>query len=263
MRTYTFHVTLPGHDRVWRKVELPAEATLEGLHYAIQDAYAFSADHLYSFFMSGKAWDESTEYTLPEDAFDGMDGLADEEDDAEGDDLFSAASGLPPGLPAGLAMPSPDQLRGMMQMLQSDPQARQQFMQAMSEQMGLPPAMVNMLMSNMETTISSMSDDQMSSLLQMGNPFGDDDDDDEEEIEVAGDVRMTALDALQLRKGQDFLYLFDYGDEWQFNVRVHAINDNADPNAEYPRLVESVGQAPEQYPDWEEEDDELDDDDDE
>lgn len=60
MRTYTFHVSLPGHGQqfVWRKVELPADATLEGLHFAIQDAYAFDADHLYSFFMSGKAWDE-------------------------------------------------------------------------------------------------------------------------------------------------------------------------------------------------------------
>lgn len=250
MRTYTFHVTLPGHDRVSRKVELPAEATLEGLHYAIQDAYAFDADHLYSFFMSGKAWDDSTEYTLPDDAFEEIDDFEENEED----DPFTTASGLPPGLPAGMEMPTPDQLRGMMQMLQSDPQARQQFMQAMSEQMGLPPAMVNMLMSNMESAIGSMSDAQMNSLLQMGDPFGDDDDD-EEEIEVAGDVRTTALDSLQLRKGQNFLYLFDYGDEWQFNVRVHAVNDNADPNAQYPRLVESVGQAPEQYPDWEEEED--------
>lgn len=252
MRTYTFHVSLPGHGRVWRKVELPADATLEGLHFAIQDAYNFDADHLYSFFMSGKAWDESTEYTLPEDAFDGFD---EEEEDEEGDELFTEASGLPPGL----AMPTPDQLRGMMQMLQSDPQARQQFMQAMSEQMGLPPAMVNMLMSNMESAIGSMSDEQMNALLQMGNPFGDDEDD--EEIEIAGDVRTTTLDTLQLRKGQNFLYLFDYGDEWQFTVRVQAINDNADPKAEYPRLVESVGEAPEQYPDWDEDEEAWEDED--
>ena len=52
------------------------------------------------------------------------------------------------------------------------------------------------------------------------------------------------------------MYLFDYGDEWRFKVRVHAIADfrdeNADPDAEYPRLVESVGEAPEQYPAWDE-----------
>ena len=104
----------------------------------------------------------------------------------------------------------------------------------------------------METAIGSMSDDQMNSLMQMGDPFGAEEED-EEEIEIAGDVRTTLLDALQLRKGQNFLYLFDYGDEWQFNVRVQAINDNADTDVEYPRIVESVGQAPEQYPDWEDE----------
>ena len=59
MRTYTFHVSLPGHGRVWRKLELPADATLETLHFSIQHAYDFGADHLYSFFMSGQAWDET------------------------------------------------------------------------------------------------------------------------------------------------------------------------------------------------------------
>ena len=66
MKTYTFHVSLPGFGRVWRKLELPGEATLADLHIAIQDAYDFDRDHLYSFFMSGKAWDSATEYSLPE-----------------------------------------------------------------------------------------------------------------------------------------------------------------------------------------------------
>lgn len=267
MRTYTFHVTLPQHKGVSRKVELPAEATLEWLHYAIQDAYNFGADHLYSFFMSGKAWDESSEYTLPEDA-DPWDGSPfgdddDEEEDNElmaDDDLFTEATGLPPGMPPGVQMPTPDQLRGMMQVLRSDPQAREQFMQAMSEQTGLPPMMVQMLIGNMENALSGMSDEQMNQLLQMGNPFSDEDDeDDEEEYEdedAAGDVRTTTLASLNLRKGQNFLYLFDYGDEWKFNVRLHAINENGDPEAEYPRLIESVGTAPQQYPDWEEDDEE-------
>lgn len=255
MRTYTFHVSLPGHGRVWRKVELPADATLEGLHFAIQDAYNFGADHLYSFFMSGQAWDESTEYTLPDDAdpwggtlmFDGDEEEEEDEEYEEEDEIFTEATGLPPGMPPGLEMPTPDQLRGMMEMLQSDPQARQQFIQAMSEQMGLPPAMANMIISNMESALQGMSNEQMNALFQMGNPLADDED------EIAGDVRATMLNDLQLQKSQNFLYLFDYGDEWRFNVRVHAINENADPDVQYPRLVESVGEAPEQYPDWEEE----------
>jgi hypothetical protein len=65
MKTYVFHVSLPGTGRTWRKIEIGAEQTLEDLHVAIQDAYEWDADHLYSFFMSGKAWDGNSEYSLP------------------------------------------------------------------------------------------------------------------------------------------------------------------------------------------------------
>ena len=78
------------------------------------------------------------------------------------------------------------------------------------------------------------------------------DDDEEEEVE-AGDVRSTTLDSLELR-GQSFLYLFDYGDEWHFNVHVHAVDENASSTIQYPRVVQIVGEAPPQYPDWDDED---------
>jgi hypothetical protein len=151
-------------------------------------------------------------------------------------------------------------MRNVLQMLKSDPEARQLVMKVMSEQMGLPPAMVQMVMGNIENSVSSMSDEQLNQMIQMGSPFAavvDDDDDEEyEDEEAAGDVRTTTLTSLKLRKGQNFLYLFDYGDEWRFTVKLHAINENGDPEAEYPRIVESVGTAPQQYPDWEEEDEE-------
>jgi hypothetical protein len=56
-----------------------------------------------------------------------------------------------------------------------------------------------------------------------------------------GDAREAALDSLNLKIGQKFLYLYDYGDEWRFTVRVHAINVGA-PVGEYPRVVEAVGE---------------------
>lgn len=71
-----------------------------------------------------------------------------------------------------------------------------------------------------------------------------------EEYEGPGNVQTTTLEELDLQPKQEFLYLFDYGDDWRFKVRVHAINADA-PEYEYPRIVESVGEAPEQYPDWE------------
>ncbi len=67
MKTYTFHVWLPNYDGVSRKIEMRADQTLEDLHLAIQDAFEFDYDHLYSFFMSGRAWDRATEYKLPDE----------------------------------------------------------------------------------------------------------------------------------------------------------------------------------------------------
>jgi hypothetical protein len=58
-------VTYLGDPDVWRVIEIAGDQTLDDLHYAIQQAVAFDADHLYSFFMSGRAWDETTEYASP------------------------------------------------------------------------------------------------------------------------------------------------------------------------------------------------------
>jgi len=69
-----------------------------------------------------------------------------------------------------------------------------------------------------------------------------------------GAAATTTLDSLALKKGQKFLYLFDYGDEWRFAVKVHAINPAAPEDRDYPVLVEAMGEAPSQYPGWDEED---------
>jgi hypothetical protein len=50
-------------------------------------------------------------------------------------------------------------------------------------------------------------------------------------------------------------FLFDYGDEWIFVVECKGYSE-ALPAAVYPRLIEQVGEAPEQYPDYEEDEDE-------
>jgi cephalosporin-C deacetylase-like acetyl esterase len=71
-----------------------------------------------------------------------------------------------------------------------------------------------------------------------------------EEYQGPGNVQTTTLEQLNLQLGQEFMYLFDYGDEWRFKVRVHALHPDAS-DEEYPRVVKSVGEAPEQYPDWE------------
>ena len=63
--TYTFKVTYERKPSVWQLIEIAEDQTLDDLHYAILGAVNFDSDHLYSFFMSGRAWDNATEYASP------------------------------------------------------------------------------------------------------------------------------------------------------------------------------------------------------
>lgn len=48
---YVFKVSLHYEPGIWRKVALAARHTLEDLHLAIQEAFRFDDDHLYSFYL--------------------------------------------------------------------------------------------------------------------------------------------------------------------------------------------------------------------
>jgi hypothetical protein len=50
---YAFKVNLKG-ARVSRTIELRSEQTLDDLHFAIQNAFCWDSDHLYTFYMSGE-----------------------------------------------------------------------------------------------------------------------------------------------------------------------------------------------------------------
>ena len=85
------------------------------------------------------------------------------------------------------------------------------------------------------------------------------------EPDPADGPRARAADRLRIRDapaGKEFLFLFDYGDEWHFGVRLVRTTKAPEPEVRYPRVVASHGQAPPQYPavaeDWDEqtEDDE-------
>lgn len=145
---YRFLVTLEWEEPVWRRIELRADQTLADLHYAIQDAFEWDDDHLYAFFLSGKAWDDSTEYGVPEASERG-----------------------------------------------------------------------------------------------------------------AGAHR---LEQVLPRRGKKFLYIFDFGDEWRHRIVLEAIvRDGVEAAGDYPRIVERHGEAPPQYPDWDEEDEDWEDENDE
>jgi hypothetical protein len=128
---FTFRVRLPG-QAVSRDIEVAANQTLVDLGDAIPAAFAFTDPHLWSFFLSGKAWDPTTEY------------------------------------------------------------ARQ------------------------------------------GG---------------AARLRIDAVPFPGVRGAREFLFLFDYGDEWHFGVKLVRIHDAVTPDAAYPRVVARAGAAPPQYPD--------------
>ena len=139
----------PGATEVWREIEVAANQTLADLGNAIPLAFDFDDPHLWSFFLSGKAWDRATEYALHSEA------------------------------------------------------------------------------------------------------------------DLAGGPRPRAAGHTQLREvpfpgatgKKEFLFLFDYGDEWHFGVKLQRVTEQVESGAQYPRVVAGVGQAPPQYPELDQDDD--------
>jgi hypothetical protein len=73
------------------------------------------------------------------------------------------------------------------------------------------------------------------------------------DLPVSRPRRMSAevrLSRLRLIKGRRIAYLFDFGDEWRVRLTLrHIVAADGEP---YPRILESVGEAPPQYPDYDE-----------
>jgi hypothetical protein len=63
----------------------------------------------------------------------------------------------------------------------------------------------------------------------------------------AGSVVRTPVASAFPEVGAKMTFLFDYGDEWRFMVELIGMRQ-AEPGAQFPRVVAIVGKAPEQYP---------------
>jgi hypothetical protein len=75
----------------------------------------------------------------------------------------------------------------------------------------------------------------------------------DEGLEVTPDAKptkKTRLDKVWKKAGDTMLFLFDYGDEWRFPVRLEQVGA-VRKGAKYPHVIDSKGEAPEQYPDEE------------
>ena len=73
------------------------------------------------------------------------------------------------------------------------------------------------------------------------------------------DVKIREMD---LEPGDSFRFLYDFGDNWEFDIKLERI-EPVDASLKQPKVIESHGEAPDQYPNWEEDEWEDDEDDDE
>ncbi len=146
---YTLRVAYAATPHDPAVITIGGQHTLADLHDAIQRAFNWDADHLFSFFLSGQPWDAASEYAMRLDT--------------------PSPGGQAPGL-----------------------------------------------------------------------------------------ASTTTCDNLGLQVGQSFLYLFDYGDEHHFDIRVEA-RRSSDQHPETPRIERLPVTPPEQYPSdaWDYSPDEL------
>lgn len=68
-----------------------------------------------------------------------------------------------------------------------------------------------------------------------------------------GGIFATLKDIFPLEQGKKLYYLFDYGDSWIFKITKSRRKPHPPiEGTEYPTVIDSIGDDPDQYPDWEE-----------
>lgn len=62
----------------------------------------------------------------------------------------------------------------------------------------------------------------------------------------SGSVKKNKIKDVFQKEGEEMLFLFDYGDNWEFIVKLETIVDKI-KKEKYPKIIESKGQASKQY----------------
>ncbi|MHB8644513.1 MAG: hypothetical protein ACYDAR_01840 [Thermomicrobiales bacterium] len=286
---YTFRVRMLGcaagyapenATAIQREIEIAANHTLGDLGFAILDAYDFGSDHLWSFFLSGKAWDKKTEY-----AYHVGDWESDDEDDEEILDLFPEGSEMrklallaeDPAFEATEELPAEiDRAKLQAEMVAMLKEAADEAPEA---DRALIAEFAQLVESDPNADPAKMSEALQRYLFEDWQP--DDEEADDSESALASALFPPGLAGLDLpfladldeddapdvddilirdvpypgKTGKkEFLFLFDYGDEWEFGVKLLGTRDTLTPKADYPRITATRGEAPLQYPPWDEDD---------
>ena len=67
----------------------------------------------------------------------------------------------------------------------------------------------------------------------------------------AGSVKNTKISQVWKNPQDQMLFLFDYGDEWRWIITLKSFGEKQ-AGVKYPRVLSATGEAPEQYPNYEE-----------
>lgn len=70
--------------------------------------------------------------------------------------------------------------------------------------------------------------------------------------ESLDDFRKITLNQVYPLNNMNLYYLFDFGDHWCFEIRKQQDVKDAKSRVKYPRIVESIGANPAQYPELDE-----------
>jgi hypothetical protein len=67
-------------------------------------------------------------------------------------------------------------------------------------------------------------------------------------MEEVGEIALRRI--WPLPKKMKLIYHFDFGDDWKFHINKARATKPPEKGVRYPRIVESVGPNPKQYPDY-------------
>ena len=70
-------------------------------------------------------------------------------------------------------------------------------------------------------------------------------------METAPYTDEVLIGSLPLEPGETMELIYDFGDNWHFNVKLDRIEPST-AGRKAPRILESHGKAPKQYGDWDE-----------
>jgi Plasmid pRiA4b ORF-3-like protein len=225
MNIYTLKVTLTDRQArtrsyPYRILAVPADLSLYDLAFEINESFNFDFDHAFGFFDNLKnPWRADEQYELFNDG----------ELEDEGELVLAE-------LEEELEELSQEEMAQVDALSELPPDEAKKKLIEMSLK-DVPPEDKAMAQFFLESMLDEVLDEALGA----------------EDGAAPKGVKGVAV-SQAFEKGKKLLYLFDYGDEWRFIVECKKIEQS--DGGKYPRVLGFKGEAPEQYPDYDEEDDE-------